>query len=99
MRQPAASTPMSRIDTPASFNAARAASEARSTMSLSACLPNFVIVIPRIQTGSAFVIGRPCHFAVGSHVSSLKSRRSVRADRFVAETDGLDAVLVGTDRI
>src|SRR6478609_3040795 len=52
MRLPAASTPMSRIDTPPSANAAIAASDARSTVSLSGCMPNFVIWIPRIQTSS-----------------------------------------------
>src|SRR6185437_8906541 len=52
MRLPAASTPMSCIDTPASRSAPCAAWAARSTMSRSGCFPNFVIVIPRIQTSS-----------------------------------------------
>src|SRR5256885_2013408 len=50
MRLPAASTPMSFIVTPASDSAPIAASAARSTVSLSGCLPNLVIWIPRIQT-------------------------------------------------
>src|SRR5690606_10866274 len=55
IRLPAASTPMSRIVTPASARAASAASDARSTASLSGCLPNLVMVIPRIQMSSAMV--------------------------------------------
>src|SRR6478672_220571 len=53
MRLPAARMPMSWIVTPASASAASAASEARSIVSLSGCLPNFVILIPRIHTSSA----------------------------------------------
>ena len=49
-RQPAARMPMSFIVTPPSASAASAASAARSTWSLSGCLPNLVILIPRIQT-------------------------------------------------
>src|SRR5690606_2819273 len=55
MRLPAASTPMSFIVTPASARAASAASAPRSTTSLSGCLPNLVIVMPRIQMSSAMV--------------------------------------------
>src|SRR5436190_24368162 len=50
MRFPAASTPMSPIVTPPSRRAPVAASAARSTVSSSGCLPNFVMWIPRIQT-------------------------------------------------
>ena len=53
IRFPAASTPMSFMLTPASARAFIEASEARSIVSLSGCLPNFVIEIPRIQTSSA----------------------------------------------
>src|SRR6188472_1718567 len=53
MRLPAARMPMSWIVTPASASAASAASEARSIVSLSGCLPNLVILIPRIHTSSA----------------------------------------------
>jgi hypothetical protein len=52
MRFPAAKIPISAIVTPASANAAIAASDPRSTMSLSECLPNLVIAIPRIQMSS-----------------------------------------------
>ena len=43
---------MSSMVTPASASAPVAASAARSTMSLSGCLPNFVMWIPRIQMSS-----------------------------------------------
>src|SRR5262245_8850035 len=56
IRLPAASTPMSCMVTPPSARAPRAASEARSIVSLSGCLPNLVIVIPRIQTSSAMSV-------------------------------------------
>src|SRR4029453_9001771 len=52
IRLPAASTCISRIDTPPSASARRAASAARSTVSLSGCLPNLVIEMPRIHTSS-----------------------------------------------
>src|SRR5262249_59005954 len=52
MRLPAASTCMSLIFTPPSASAPRAAWAARSTVSLSGCLPNFVIEMPRIHTSS-----------------------------------------------
>src|SRR5688500_130280 len=52
IRLPAASTPTSFTVTPPSASAPSAASEARSTMSLSACLPNLVIVMPRIHMSS-----------------------------------------------
>src|SRR5205823_1079339 len=79
MRLPAASTPICFMVTPPSFNAPSAASDARSTMSLSGYLPNFVMWIPRIQTLSAM------------------SRSPL--DRFEAEADGFDAVVVGADWI
>src|SRR4051812_34083655 len=53
IKLPAASTPICFIVTPPSFSAARAASAARSTLSLSGYLPNLVMWIPRIQTLSA----------------------------------------------
>src|SRR5215471_5694227 len=56
MRLPAASTPMSFMDTPASASAAWAASEARSIVSLSGCFPNLVMWMPRIQTSSAMSV-------------------------------------------
>ncbi len=43
MRLPAARMPMSFIDAPASSSAAIAASDARSTVSLSGCFPNLVM--------------------------------------------------------
>src|SRR5438105_1399762 len=58
MRFPAAMTPMSRIRTPASARASSVASAARSTVSLSGCFPNFVILMPRIQTPS--LLGTGC---------------------------------------
>jgi hypothetical protein len=47
---------MSRIVTPPSARAAIAASAARSTVSLSGCLPNFVILMPRIQMSSLAMV-------------------------------------------
>src|SRR4051812_31081271 len=44
--------PMSFIVTPPSASALRVASAARSMASLSVCLPNLVIEIPRIHTSS-----------------------------------------------
>src|SRR5580704_14092492 len=52
MRLPAPMMPMSFIVTPASVSAPCTASDARSTMSLSGCLPNFVMSMPRIQSSS-----------------------------------------------
>src|SRR5688572_12776051 len=55
MRLPAARIPMSFMEmpSPASAMAARVASEARSTVSLSGCFPNLVIEMPRMKTSSA----------------------------------------------
>src|SRR6478609_2848122 len=53
MRLPAARMPMSRMVMPPSDNAPITASDARSTVSFSGCLPNFVMWIPRIQMSSA----------------------------------------------
>src|SRR4051812_598085 len=52
MRLPAARMPTSPIETPPSASAPMTASAARSTVSLSGCLPNLVIEIPRIQMSS-----------------------------------------------
>ena len=52
IRLPTASTPTSAMVTPPSSSAPRAASEARSITSLSRCLPNLVIWIPRIHRSS-----------------------------------------------
>ncbi len=52
IRLPAARMPMSFMVTPPSASAARAASAARSTVSWSGCLPNLVMLIPRIQMSS-----------------------------------------------
>src|SRR6056297_732476 len=57
IRLPAASTPMSAMVTPPSASAAMTASEARSTTSRSVCLPNLVMLIPRIQMSS--LMGAP----------------------------------------
>jgi hypothetical protein len=54
---PAASTPMSRMDTSASASAARTDAEPRPTTSVSGHLPNFVIEIPRTQTSSPLTGG------------------------------------------
>src|SRR5690606_32762709 len=59
IRLPAARTPMSFIVTPPSASAPRAASAARSTVSLSGCLPNLVMWIPRIQMSDAMSV--PLH--------------------------------------
>src|SRR6476620_9364870 len=53
MRLPAARMPMARMVMPPSDNAPITASDARSTVSFSGCLPNFVMWIPRIQMSSA----------------------------------------------
>src|SRR4051794_22686288 len=55
MRLPAARMPMSRIVMPPSDNAPMTASDARSTVSFSGCLPNLVMWIPRIQMSSAII--------------------------------------------
>ena len=49
IRFPTPSTPTSEREIPASFSASRLASAARSTTSLSGCLPNLVILDPIIQ--------------------------------------------------
>ena len=49
IRFPTPSTPTSEREIPASFSAIRLASAARSTTSLSGCLPNLVILDPIIQ--------------------------------------------------
>ena len=51
-RLPAARMPMSPMVTPASASAAMAASAPRSMTSLSGCLPNFVMLMPRMQMSS-----------------------------------------------
>src|SRR4029079_7484870 len=55
IKLPAARMPMSRIVTPPSASAPIAASLARSIVSLSGCLPNLVMWIPRIQMSSAAI--------------------------------------------
>ena len=55
IRLPAAMTPMSAMVTPPSASAAITASDARSTTSWSVCLPNLVMLIPRIQMSSLTV--------------------------------------------
>src|SRR6478752_1366139 len=77
---PAARTPMSRIDTPPSASAAIAASDARSTVSLSGCLPNLVIWIPRIQTSSP---------AIASPLSDRFETEPDRLDTFAIRTHRL----------
>src|SRR5688572_9831011 len=52
MRLPAARMPMSFMVTPPSASAAMAASAARSTVSRSGCLPNFVMRMPRMKMSS-----------------------------------------------
>src|SRR3954468_23424785 len=52
MRLPAAMMPISPMETPPSASALMTASDARSTVSLSGCLPNLVIEMPRIQMSS-----------------------------------------------
>ena len=56
---------MSFIVTPPSASAASAASDARSTVSLSGCLPNLVILIPRIQTSSLIAAPYRCVVSTG----------------------------------
>src|SRR6056297_1428625 len=69
MRLPAARMPMSAMETPASARAAMAAWAPRSTVSRSGCLPNLVMLIPRIQMSS--LISR----------SSRRDRREAETDR------------------
>src|SRR5437879_5390655 len=57
MRWPAARTPMSFMVTPPSLSAPRAASDARSMVSLSGCFPNFVMSMPRMKTSSLAIGG------------------------------------------
>src|SRR5437588_248397 len=83
---PAAMTPMSAIVTPASARAPVAASAARSTVSLSACLPNLVIWIPRIQMSSLALIGL------------LLSLCGSSGHWFEAEADRLGSCRVAADR-
>src|SRR5579864_7026192 len=83
IRFPAARIPMSFMVTPASDRAPRAASAARSTVSLSRCLPNLVMWIPRIQTFSA--------------ISLLQWKGALGG--LVAEADRLHAVVIGAQRI
>ena len=64
---------MSRIVTPPSASAPRAASAARSTVSLSGCLPNLVMWMPRIQTSSLAI-----------DAVSFLPRLEAEADRFGA---------------
>src|SRR5205807_6227984 len=81
IRLPAASTPISFIDAPPSRSAPMAASAARSTVSLSACLPNLVMWIPRIQTSPLAICRPPCSAqrfepeADGLHAGVIGSQR------------------------
>src|SRR5262245_6697631 len=81
IRLPAASTPMSLMPTPASRSAPCAASKARSTVSLSGCFPNFVMVIPSIQASLA--ISRVLLSRLGGLVAEADGRGAfgVSADR------------------
>src|SRR5215468_7049920 len=85
-RLPAARIPMSFIVAPESASAPRAASAPRSTTSLSGCLPNLVMWIPRIQMSSLLLI-----------VVLRFARCSV--DGFETEADRLGSVGVGAHRI
>src|SRR4051812_6844918 len=82
MRLPAAITPMSRIRTPASANAPMTAPAARSAVSLSGCFPNFVMVMPRIQTPS--LLGTGC--------SLVRDRFEAEADGLGALAVGTEHV-------
>ena len=73
---------MSFIVTPPSASAASAASEARSTVSLSGCLPNLVMLIPRIQMSSLIAAPVVQSSCLGG---------------FEAEADGFGAVVVGAE--
>src|SRR5436190_19052174 len=84
-RLPAAMTPISFIVTPPSFSAALTASAARSTTSLSGCLPNFVIVMPRIQMSSVAMSWSPLVSVQGS------------VQRLEAEVHGLGSFVVRAD--
>src|SRR3712207_1996875 len=94
IRLPAAMICMSFMETPPSASAPMAASDARSTTSLSACLPNFVIVIPRIHTFSAIVFS--------SRFGSVRvgfGSVSGTSGGLEAEADRLGAVVVGAHRV
>src|SRR5688500_10249214 len=79
--------PMSFIVTPPSLRAPCTASAARSTVSLSGCLPNLVMWMPSIQMSSLALI--------------VLLRLSVLSvvGRFEPEADGFLAVIVLTQRV
>src|ERR1700678_4005234 len=79
---------MSAIVTPASASASVAASAARATVSRSACLPNLVIRIPRIQMSSLALIVAPSSEGVVQASGGLET-----------EADCLGARRVGADRV
>src|SRR5580700_8305344 len=82
-RFPAPMMPMSFMVTPPSARAPETASDARSAMSLSGCLPNLVMWMPRIQMSSLMAVSSSGRFS---------------ADRLVAKADRLDAFFVGANR-
>ena len=89
IRLPAARMPMSlHRHAAVGEGAPCAASAARSTVSLSGCLPNLVMWIPRIQ----IVVAR-------CSSSAVLARRSESVGRLEAEADGLGAVVVGAERV
>src|SRR4051812_20195905 len=92
IRLPAANTPMSPIETPASPSAPLIASAPRSTTSLSKCLPNLVMWIPRIQMSSLALI------ALFLSTLSGDSSAWVSAGRFESEVDRIDAMIVRAGR-
>ena len=66
--------PCPAIVTPPSASAPMAASAARSTVSLSGCLPNLVMWIPRIQMSSLMSSGRPVSLSpTGSNPKPMAS--------------------------
>src|SRR6478672_2444676 len=84
MRLPAARMPTSRMVTPPSASAPMTASDARSTVSLSRCLPNLVMWMPRIQMSSAMSAGS---FRRGEPESDGLGAGAVDADHLGRELD------------
>src|SRR5256885_433610 len=78
-RLPYPSTPMSFIATPPSCRAPMAASAARSTASRLGCLPNFVMVMPRIQMSSVAIVVVLLAEGLEAEAKGLGAR-GVRAD-------------------
>ena len=88
IRFPAAKMPMSAIVTPPSASAPKIASAPRSTMSLSKCLPNLVMWIPRIQMSSLLLMVKPRFDQEGNCSSGISVQVCGEAAGLVAVRTG-----------